>query len=96
VVKPGGVDAVAVARAEAAPKQKPDPVGVLVVEWFQSSSFDGGKKARVEVVAEHGRVAIANAVSHTTLPLYGLISLLGKSKTLTCRRPSWPASLLWR
>ena len=78
VVKPGGVDAVAVARAEAAPKQKPDPVGVLVVEWFQSSSFDGGKKARVEVVAEHGRVAIANAVSHTTLPLYGLISLLGK------------------
>ena len=86
VVKPGGVDAVAVARAEAAPKQKPDPVGVLVVEWFQSSSFDGGKKARVEVVAEHGRVAIANAVSHTTLPLYGLISLLGKSKTLTSAR----------
>jgi hypothetical protein len=86
VVKPGGVDAVAVARAEAAPKTKPDPVGVLVVEWFQSSNFDGGKRARVEVVAEHGRVAIANSVSHTTLPLYGLISLLSKSKALTSAR----------
>ena len=86
VVKPGGVDAVAVARAEAAPKSKPDPVGVLVVEWFQSSNFDGGKKARVDVVAEHGRVAIANAVSHTTLPLYGMISLLGKSRALTSAR----------
>jgi multidrug efflux pump subunit AcrA (membrane-fusion protein) len=86
VVKPGGVDAVAVAKAEAAPKTKPDPVGVLVVEWFQSTTFDGGKKARVEVVAEHGRVAIANAVSHTTLPLYGLINLLGKSRALTSAR----------
>ncbi|MGA0039067.1 MAG: efflux RND transporter periplasmic adaptor subunit [Pirellulales bacterium] len=86
VGKPGGVDAVAVARAEAAPKTKPDPVGVLVVEWFQSSNFDGGKRARVEVVAEHGRVAIANSVSHTTLPLYGLISLLSKSKALTSAR----------
>lgn len=86
MVKPGGVDAVAVAKAEAAPKTKPDPVGVLVVEWFQSTTFDGGKKARVEVVAEHGRVAIANAVSHTTLPLYGLINLLGKSRALTSAR----------
>ncbi len=86
VVKPGGVDAVAVARAEAAPKTKPDPVGVLVAEWFQSSTFDGGKQARVEVVAEHGRVAIANSVSHTTLPLYGVISLLSKSKALTSAR----------
>jgi multidrug efflux pump subunit AcrA (membrane-fusion protein) len=59
---------------------------VLVVEWFQSSNFDGGKRARVEVVAEHGRVAIANSVSHTTLPLYGLISLLSKSKALTSAR----------
>jgi hypothetical protein len=86
VVKPGGVDAVAVAKAEAAPKRAPEPIGALVAEWFSSSSFDGGRRARVELVAEHGRVAIANALAHTSLPLYGLLNLLGKSRALTTAR----------
>ena len=46
VVKPGGVDAVAVAKAESPPKEPPDPIGVLVVEWFSSTTFEGGKRAR--------------------------------------------------
>lgn len=83
VVKPGGVDAVAVAKAEAPPKEAPDPIGVLVVEWFTSTSFGEGRRARVELVAEHGRVALANAIEHTTTPLYLLTSLLAKSKILT-------------
>jgi hypothetical protein len=86
VVKPGGVDAVAVAKAEAAPKRAPEPIGALVAEWFSSSSFDGGRRARVELVAEHGKVAIANALAHTSLPLYGLLNLLGKSRALTTAR----------
>ncbi len=86
VVKPGGVDAVAVAKAEAPPKQAPDPIGVLVVEWFSSTTFEGGKRARVELVAEHGKVAIANAIDHTTMPLYTVANLLSKSKVLTTAR----------
>ncbi len=86
VVKPGGVDAVAVAKAEAAPKVAPRPIGALVAEWFQSSSFDGGKRARVELVAEHGKVALANALAHTGLPLFGVLNFLGKSRVLTTAR----------
>jgi hypothetical protein len=86
VVKPGGVDAVAVARAEAPIGTAPEPIGALVAEWFSSSSFDPGKKARVDLVAEHGKVAISNALTHTGLPLYGLIDLMGKSRVLTTAR----------
>jgi GAF domain-containing protein len=35
VVKPGGVDAVAVAKAEAAPAENPEPIGVLVAEQIE-------------------------------------------------------------
>lgn len=83
VVKPGGVDAVAVAKAEAPPKEAPDPIGVIVVEWFSSTNFGGGRRARVDLVAEHGRVALANAIEHTTTPLYWLTNLLSKSTVLT-------------
>ncbi|MFM8379872.1 MAG: efflux RND transporter periplasmic adaptor subunit [Planctomycetia bacterium] len=86
VVKPGGVDAVAVAKAEAAPKVAPQPIGALVAEWFQSSSFDGGKRARVELVAEHGKVALANALAHTGLPMFRVLDFLGKSRVLTTAR----------
>jgi multidrug resistance efflux pump len=86
VVKPGGVDAVAVAKAEAAPQEAPEPIGVLVAEWFTSSSFDGGRRPRVELVAEHGKVALANALAHTSLPFYGVLDLLGKSRVLTTAR----------
>ena len=86
VVKPGGVDAVAVARAEAPIGTAPEPIGAIVAEWFSSSSFDAGKRARVDLVAEHGKVAIANALTHTSLPFYGLIDLMGKSRVLTTAR----------
>jgi hypothetical protein len=87
VVKPGGVDAVAVARAEAGGDElDEEPVGVLVAEWFSSSSFEGGRRARVELVSDHGRVALSNALDHTSLPLFGLLDLLGKSRVLTTAR----------
>ena len=86
VIKPGGVDAVAVAKAEAAPQTAPEPIAALVAEWFSSSSFDEGKRARVDLVAEHGKVAISNALTHTSLPLFGLIDFLGKSRVLTTAR----------
>ena len=86
VIKPGGVDAVAVAKAEASPQTTPEPIAALVAEWFSSSSFDEGKRARVDLVAEHGKVAISNALTHTSLPLFGLIDFLGKSRVLTTAR----------
>ena len=86
VVKPGGVDAVAVAKAESMPQTSPEPIGALVAEWFSSSTFDEGKRARVDLVAEHGKVALSNALPHTSLPLYGLLDLLGKSRVLTTAR----------
>jgi len=86
VVKPGGVDAVAVAKAEAAPKSAPEPIGALVVEWFKAAAADPAQRARVELVAEHGKVALSNALAHTGLPLYPLINLAGKSRALTSAR----------
>jgi multidrug efflux pump subunit AcrA (membrane-fusion protein) len=77
---------VAVAKAEAAPRTVPEPIGALVAEWFTASSFDGGKRARVDLVAEHGKVAIANAIDHTSLPFYSVLNLLGKSRALTTAR----------
>jgi hypothetical protein len=87
VVKPGGVDAVAVAKAEAAPATA-ELVGALVAEWFAASgqAGDSGTRARVALVAEHGRVALANALVHTGLPLYPLLNLAGKSRVLTTAR----------
>jgi multidrug efflux pump subunit AcrA (membrane-fusion protein) len=75
-----------VAKAEAVPASTPEPIGALVAEWFSSNAFDGGKRARVELVAEHGKVALANALTHTQLPLYPLLNLLGKSRVLTTAR----------
>jgi len=86
VVKPGGVDAVAVAKAEAAPRAAPEPIGVLVVEWFKAAAVEPAQRARVELVAEHGRAALANALAHTGLPLYPVISLVEKSRVLTNAR----------
>jgi hypothetical protein len=86
VVKQGGVDAVAVAKAEAAPREPAEPVGALVAEWFSSRSFEEGKRARVELVAEHGQIALANALAHASLPLFPLLDLLGKSRALTAAR----------
>jgi hypothetical protein len=86
VVKPGGVDAVAVAKAEAAPRAAPEPIGALVAEWFQSAAIDAGRRTRVDLVAEHGKVAIANALAHTGLPLFPLLDLAGKSRVLTTAR----------
>ena len=86
VVKPGGVDATAIARAEAAPRAVPEPIGALVAEWFQSNALDAGRRARVDLVAEHGRSALANALTHTGLPLYPLLDLAGKSRVLTTAR----------
>jgi hypothetical protein len=86
VVKPGGVDAVAVAKAEAAPKAVPEPIAAIVVEWFKAANVGPAQKARVELVAEHGKVALSNSLSHTGLPLYPLINLAGKSRVLTTAR----------
>jgi hypothetical protein len=86
VVKPGGVDAVAVAKAEAAPKAVPEPIGALVVEWFKAAGIGPAQRARVELVAEHGKVALSNALTHTGLPLYPLLNLAGKSRVLTTAR----------
>jgi len=78
-----GVDAVAVAKAEAAPRQAGEPVGALVAEWFSSRSFDGGKRARVELVAEHGQIALANALFPCLAALLFGAQSLGKSRVLT-------------
>jgi GAF domain-containing protein len=93
VVKPGGVDAVAVAKAESAPPVAPEPIGALVVEWFTASLVDPAQKARVNLVADHGRVALANSLEHVGLPLYPILNLAQKSRVLTTAR-NLPRTLL--
>jgi hypothetical protein len=86
VVKPGGVDAVAVAKAEAGTDGAQELIGALVAEWFTSGTLAPATRARVDLVAAHGKVALSNALVHTRLPLYPLLNLVGKSRVLTTAR----------
>jgi len=48
---------------------KPAVLGVLVIEQFQSSLSDASLRSRAATMAGHGAVALANARTHSQMPL---------------------------
>jgi len=68
------------------PEELPRPVGVLIVEQIEDSRVPARMLHRVEVVAQHSSVAMANAMEHQSLFLMPLWRTLGKSRVLTRAR----------
>jgi len=62
------------------------PVGALIVEQIESTKVAAKMRQRVEVVAQHSSVAMANAVEHQSLFLMPLWRALGKSRWLVRAR----------
>jgi multidrug efflux pump subunit AcrA (membrane-fusion protein) len=70
----------------------PLSTAVVVVEWRSAQAATPALRSRIDLLAEHGRVAWERAVEHD-LPLLGWFERLEKAKTLLRRRWAW-ASLL--
>ena len=72
--------------------KKPVPVGALVIEQLQDGRLPAAANERTEVVAQHGAVAVGNAVALRDIPLLSLWKALGKTKVLVLPR-NLPKSL---
>lgn len=68
------------------PVDRPPPVGTMIVEQIEDSRITPQLRQRVEVVAEHAAIALANAVEHNELFLMPLWKALGKSRLVTQAR----------
>ena len=65
------------------PVDPPPPVGAMIVEQIEDSRITPQLRQRVEVVAQHGAVALANAVEHNEIFLMPLWKAIGRSKVIT-------------
>ena len=68
------------------PDESPPPVGALIVEQIEDSRVAPKMIQRVDVVAQHSSVAMANAMEHETLFLMPLWRTLGKTRVLARAR----------
>jgi hypothetical protein len=66
-------------ESETHPQQEPI-VGVLVVEQIEDAKPREGMMQRVDVVAQHAAMALANAVEHNSLFLMPLWRAIGRSR----------------
>ncbi len=62
------------------------PFGAIIVEQIENSDVSEHMMKRVEIVVEHARVAIGNALDHNAIFLAPLWQAIGKSKVLTTAR----------
>ena len=62
------------------------PFGAIVVEQIENSNVSEHMMKRVEIVVEHARVAVGNAIEHNSIFLAPLWQAIGKSKVLTTAR----------
>lgn len=69
------------------------PFGALLVEQIEDSRVPERMRKRVEIVAEHARSALGNALEHQSIFLMPLWKTLGKSKLLFTAR-TLPKTLL--
>lgn len=60
--------------------RRPEIIGALIVEQIENARTSTGMQHRVEVVAEHSALALANARSHNDLFLMPLWRTLGKAR----------------
>lgn len=69
--------------APANERDRPKPLGVLVVERWEQSSWTEPARQRLRAMAEHGACALANAHEHQSLFLLPLWKALGKINWMT-------------
>ena len=64
----------------------PPPFGAIIVEQIEDSNISEHMMKRVEIVVEHARVAVGNALDHNSIFLAPLWQAIGKSKVLVTAR----------
>jgi len=64
----------------------PPPFGAIIVEQIEDANVSEAMKKRIEIVVEHARVAVGNALDHNSIFLAPLWQTLGKSKVLVAAR----------
>ncbi|MDO5309255.1 MAG: HlyD family efflux transporter periplasmic adaptor subunit [Planctomycetia bacterium] len=62
------------------------PFGAIVVELIEDAKISEHMMKRVEIVVEHARVAVGNALEHNSIFLAPLWQAIGKSKVLVAAR----------
>lgn len=68
------------------PKDRPQPIGALIVEQIEDTRPREGIQSRVDVVREHGGMALANSLEHTGLFLLPLWRMLGQNSIINRTR----------
>ncbi len=68
------------------PHYRPEYFGALVIEQINTDGIPVAMRRRIDVVAEHGSVALANSLEHNSLFLMPLWRTLGKSKWIVSAR----------
>ncbi len=68
------------------PHYRPDYLGALIIEQINTDGIPAAMRRRIEVVSEHGSVALANALEHNSLFLMPVWRTLGKSKWIVSAR----------
>ncbi len=64
----------------------PPPFGAIIVEQIEEANISEHVMKRVEIVVEHARVAVGNAIDHNSIFLAPLWQAIGKSKVLVTAR----------
>ncbi len=64
------------------PNRKPEYVGALIIEQINTDGIPAAMRRRIDVVSDHGSVALTNALEHNSLFLMPVWRTIGKSKVL--------------
>lgn len=67
-------------------QEAPEVIGALIVEQIEDSKPKEGLMQRVEVVAEHSSIALANAIEHQGLFLMPVWKAIGRAKWIVQAR----------
>ncbi len=59
-------------------RERPRPLGALLLERFEAAPQSGQLRQRADVVARQSAASLDNALQHSELPLLWLLKLLGK------------------
>lgn len=63
-------------------KQKPRPLGTLIIEQMEDAAPSPGREERARLVAEHTTASLSNALEHESIPLLPLWRMVGKARKL--------------
>jgi hypothetical protein len=68
------------------PNRKPEYIGALIIEQINTDGISAAMRRRIDVVSDHGSVALTNALEHHSLFLMPVWRTIGKSKVLVSAR----------